>query len=219
MVVRLGARRRPAPVAPVSGGDVRLHPDDRLDVALLRLLLELPGGVQISVIGDRERRLLELGSALDELLDPVGAVEERVLGVAVQVYEGHRREDSDELRVTQKLSWSSNPVLTRYITTAYGTCTTSANTDATSAPCARVGDRRRGWSRRRVPRALADRAVHRTRGLGGREDPGAASLDSGSGPGRSDVPGGALQAPAGASGSRVRGGLRRAEGGGQLHDV
>jgi hypothetical protein len=57
--------------------------------------------VKIPVVGDGERRLLQLGGALNQVVDPIGAVEQRVLGVAVQVYEGHRREDSDRREVTQ----------------------------------------------------------------------------------------------------------------------
>src|SRR5918992_1477024 len=101
MVVRLGARRLTCAVSSITGSDVRLHPDDRLDLGLFRLLLELPRGVEVTVVGNRERRLLELAGARDQALDPVGAVEKRVLGVTMEVYERHRREDSDARRVTQ----------------------------------------------------------------------------------------------------------------------
>ena len=62
--------------------------------AALRLLLELPGRVEVTVIGDRQRRLLELLRPADQVVDPVGAVEEGVFGVAVEVNEGHHAEDS-----------------------------------------------------------------------------------------------------------------------------
>ena len=94
MVVRLGAGRGASALAPVAGRDVRLHADDRLELRLSRLLLELPGGVQVAVIGDRQGGLLELLGAPDQVIDPVGAVEERVFRVAMQMNEGHLDEDS-----------------------------------------------------------------------------------------------------------------------------
>ena len=47
------------------------------------------------MIGDGQGGLLQLLRALDQVVDPIGAVEEGELGVAVQVDEGHREEDSD----------------------------------------------------------------------------------------------------------------------------
>ena len=41
------------------------------------------------MIGDRQRGLLELLGAADQVIYAVGAVEEGVLGVAVQVNEAH----------------------------------------------------------------------------------------------------------------------------------
>jgi hypothetical protein len=48
--------------------------------------------VHVTVIGDRERRHLEVLGALDQIVDTIRAVEERILGVAVQVNERHDRE-------------------------------------------------------------------------------------------------------------------------------
>lgn len=45
--------------------------------------------MHVSMIRDGERRLLELESPGDEVIDPVGAVKEGVFGVAVQMDEGH----------------------------------------------------------------------------------------------------------------------------------
>jgi hypothetical protein len=58
--------------------------------------------VQITVVRDSQGRLLELESPSDQVVDPVRAVEERVLGVAVEVYEGHREEDSDPVPSWQR---------------------------------------------------------------------------------------------------------------------
>jgi hypothetical protein len=45
--------------------------------------------VEIPVVGDREGRLFELDGPGNQVVDPVCAIEQRVLGVAVEVYEGH----------------------------------------------------------------------------------------------------------------------------------
>src|SRR5678815_800861 len=94
MEVRLGTvgcfRFRSA----VGRGDVRLHADDRFNAGLLRLLLKLPGGVKISMIGYRQPGLLELLRPPDQVVDPVRAVEERVLRVAMQMNERHLGQDS-----------------------------------------------------------------------------------------------------------------------------
>ena len=79
-----------AVVAPVAVGDVHLAADDRLDPALARLVVELDGGKEISVLRHRHRRHLEANHLVERLPDPAGAVEQRVLRVQVQVHEvGH----------------------------------------------------------------------------------------------------------------------------------
>src|SRR5919112_748274 len=88
-MIRFGARTRTRALEAGAGGDVRLHPQDRLDLGLLRLLLEFPRGVHVTVVGNRQRGLLELLGASDQTVDPVGAVEERVFGVAVQMDKRH----------------------------------------------------------------------------------------------------------------------------------
>ena len=50
--------------------------------------------MEVTVIGDRQRGLLELLRAADQIIDPVRAVEERVFRVAMEVDEGHLGEDS-----------------------------------------------------------------------------------------------------------------------------
>ena len=77
-------------LAPVARGDVRLHADDRLHARLARLLLKFPGRVQIAVVRDGQGGLFELLRPGNQVFDPVRAVEERILGMAVQVYEAHR---------------------------------------------------------------------------------------------------------------------------------
>jgi hypothetical protein len=43
----------------------------------------MPGSVKIPVVRDGQRGLFELLGALNQVFDPVGAVEERVLRVAM----------------------------------------------------------------------------------------------------------------------------------------
>ena len=96
----LGEQRQVGPVA-ASGGllrapildEVDLAADDRLDACLRGGPVEVDGARHGAVVRDRDRRHLELHGALDQLADTAGAIENRVLGVAVEVNElgGHGR--------------------------------------------------------------------------------------------------------------------------------
>ena len=66
---------------------VPLHADDRLHSGGRAGLPELVGAEQVAMVGDRQRRHLHAGGLGEELLDPGGPVEHRVLGVGVQVHE------------------------------------------------------------------------------------------------------------------------------------
>jgi len=89
--VRLGQQRQVRVAlllrVPVLG-DVDLAADDRLDALLRRVLVELHRAGERAVVRERDRRHLELGCARRERRNPAGAVEDRVLGVDVQVDEG-----------------------------------------------------------------------------------------------------------------------------------
>ncbi len=69
------------------GGDVRLQADDRLDSRGLGGLVELVRPEQVAVVGHRDGRHAHLGAALEQVGDPGGAVQHRVLGVDVEVDE------------------------------------------------------------------------------------------------------------------------------------
>ena len=74
-------------------GDVDLAADHRLDAGAAGRLPELHGACHRAVIGQADRRHLELGGPRDEVRDPARTVENRVLGVNVEVDEislGHR---------------------------------------------------------------------------------------------------------------------------------
>jgi hypothetical protein len=51
--------------------------------------------MKIPVICDRQRRLLELERPGNQIIDAVGAIEEGILRVAVEMNEGHLGKDSD----------------------------------------------------------------------------------------------------------------------------
>lgn len=89
MEVRLGVGSGAASRASVARGDVCLHPDDGLEVVPPGQLLERPGSVEVAMIGDSQRRLLELDSPPNEVVESVGAVEQGILGMAMEVDERH----------------------------------------------------------------------------------------------------------------------------------
>ena len=87
---RLGQQRevrRPLRLHVPVVGDVHLAPDDRLHALLVGGLVEVDRAGQRAVVGERHRRHLEPGRLVDERRDPARPVEDRVLGVDVQVDE------------------------------------------------------------------------------------------------------------------------------------
>ena len=82
----VGEPRRRA-LEPVARRDVGLDAQDRLDPGRLRLRVELDRAVKVAVIGHRDGGHAQLPHALHQPIDLDAAVEERVLGVQVQVNE------------------------------------------------------------------------------------------------------------------------------------
>ena len=89
VVRRLAVLARSRALPAVPGGDVRLHADDRLDALPARDLLEVPHAVKAPVVGERQRGHLVLLGLANHVPQAVRAVEQGVLGVGVQVDEGH----------------------------------------------------------------------------------------------------------------------------------
>ena len=79
----------PLLVPPIAWRDVHLAADDRLHPMRDARLVELDGAEHVAVVGHRDRRHAELLHARHELRDLVGPVEQRVLGVEVEVSEAH----------------------------------------------------------------------------------------------------------------------------------
>ena len=69
--------------------EVGLEPDHGVDPVLLAGLVVLDGAVHHPVVGEPQRGLPVGGGALGQRVDPAGAVENRVLGVDVEMGEGH----------------------------------------------------------------------------------------------------------------------------------
>ena len=77
-------------VAAIARRDVDLAAEDRIDAALARLVVEDDRREHVAVLGDRQRRHLQLDRLVEQFVDAAGAVEQRELGVQVKVDElGH----------------------------------------------------------------------------------------------------------------------------------
>ena len=61
---------------PVAGRDVGLHPDDRLEAFLFRLLVEGPGAEHAAVVRESQPRHLIFLGLSDQVPDSVSTVEE-----------------------------------------------------------------------------------------------------------------------------------------------
>src|SRR2546427_9612120 len=68
--------------------DIDLAADDRLDAGVLARLVKVDRAVHDAVVGHPDRGHLELGRARDHGWDAAGPIEQRVLGVVVEVDEG-----------------------------------------------------------------------------------------------------------------------------------
>ena len=101
-----------AALAPAPGRHVELAAEDRLDAGLLGGEIEIDRAEEVAVVGERDRRKLELLRLRDELLELGGAIEQAVLGMDVQM---------DELAMLHLLS---SPTPTRSSTAASTRCRT-----------------------------------------------------------------------------------------------
>src|SRR5258705_9049019 len=82
-----GLAGRAAFRAPVARGDVYLAAQDRIDPALARLVVEDDRREHVAMLGDGHRRHLQFDRPVEQLFDPAGAVEERILGMEVKMDE------------------------------------------------------------------------------------------------------------------------------------
>ena len=85
-VVR-GLAGRAALVAAIARCDVDLAAENRIDAALPRRIVKHDGREHVAVLGDGQRRHLELLRLIEQLVDAARTIEQRELGVEVQVDE------------------------------------------------------------------------------------------------------------------------------------
>jgi hypothetical protein len=55
----------------------------------MSFFLEFPRAVHVPMVGDRESGLLEFERSLDQVIDPICAVQEGIFGMTVKMNEGH----------------------------------------------------------------------------------------------------------------------------------
>ena len=82
-VIGLGLRAALLEAAPLS--DVDLAPQDRLESSLTRVIVKDHRREHVAVLGDGERRHLQLHRFIEQLVDAAGTVEQRELGVKMKV--------------------------------------------------------------------------------------------------------------------------------------
>ena len=84
-MVGLGLRARLLEAAPLR--DIDLAPKNRLQAAIARVIVEGDGRKHVAVLGDRERRHLQLDGFVEQFVDAACAIEQRELGVEMEVDE------------------------------------------------------------------------------------------------------------------------------------
>ena len=92
-VIRLRLAARSCRTAALR--DVDLAAEDRLEAAIPRMVVEHHRREHVPVLGDRQRRHLQLHRFVEQLVDAAGAVEQRELGVQVEMNELSDICDSD----------------------------------------------------------------------------------------------------------------------------
>jgi len=70
---------------PASRRHINLAANDGFEAVLPGLLIEVYGAIQHAMVGDRQRRKLQVARLLHQPIQPAGAIEQGILGVQVQV--------------------------------------------------------------------------------------------------------------------------------------
>ncbi len=76
-----------AAILPIAGRHVHLASENRVQPACARVVVEDHRREHVPVLGDRDRRHLQLDGLIEQFVDPARAVEQRELGVQVKVDE------------------------------------------------------------------------------------------------------------------------------------
>jgi hypothetical protein len=72
---------------PAAGRDIHLASQNRLDAALLGVVVKDDRREHVPVLGNGQRRHLESGGLVEQLIDAARTVEQRELGVTMKVNE------------------------------------------------------------------------------------------------------------------------------------
>ena len=95
--------------APVAGRDVDLAAENRIQPARPRMVVEDHRREQVAVLGDGNRRHLQLDRLIEHLVDAARAVEQRVLGVQMEVDEfRHASGSTAQIAFTAELAFVPN---------------------------------------------------------------------------------------------------------------
>src|SRR5262245_56352494 len=92
MAVVIGRVGRLLGRTPVAVSEIGLEAEDGSDLLGFGGLVEVPGPVHVAVVGDGQAVHAEPLDVLDELGDPVRAVEQRVFAVGMKMDEAHGRD-------------------------------------------------------------------------------------------------------------------------------
>ena len=87
MIVNIAATAAAAGLLlqPAARCDIDFATDDGLDALLPRRLVEINRAIEHAVVGERKRGELQFVRAVDQLVEPAGAVEQAVFGVKVEM--------------------------------------------------------------------------------------------------------------------------------------
>ena len=89
VAVEGGGAGRLLALAAGAEGEVRLEAEDGADLGGLGRLVERPGRMEVAVVGDRQAVHAHPADMVDQRIEAVGAVEERVFAVGMEVGERH----------------------------------------------------------------------------------------------------------------------------------
>ena len=101
VVIDVPSARAGLLLEPAPGRDIDLAADDRLDALLARRLVKINRPVKHAVVGDRQRGELQLVRLVHQPVQTAGAIEQRILGVQMQMNKFGVRHSSTLRQVNQ----------------------------------------------------------------------------------------------------------------------
>ena len=132
--------RRSALRAPIARRDVDFAPENRIDPALPRVIVKHHRREHVPVLGDRHRGHLQLDGLVEQFLDPAGPIEQRKLGVQVEVDEFTHCMVLDGARLSIDGLVDDRCELDSPTAIVQSTINASTGVDPQSALCNRIGN-------------------------------------------------------------------------------